>query len=136
MPYIVAVQAFTDFPAESRSIRQALFGTEAVTFRYRPGEFEYLGTTTHRNGIFSSLGAQGQPIRTRLSAVAFYRHWSDGVENHRNELAIFHNPFAAQPLDPMIFEDMPQLLATFSEDHEQVTLGWTTKPPHWADRDT
>jgi hypothetical protein len=136
LPYVVAVQAFTDFPAESRSIRQALFGTEAVTFRYRPGEFEYLGTTTHRNGIFSSLGAQGKPIRTRLSAVAFYRHWSDGVENHRHELAIFHNPFAAQPLDPTTFEGVPQLLANFSEDHEQVTFGWSSKPPDWADRDT
>src|SRR5438128_3421185 len=49
---------------------------------------------------------------------------------HRHELAVFHNPFAARPLDENIFHDVPQLVARATQDG--VDLDWTRPPPTWA----
>jgi hypothetical protein len=133
LPLVVFVQLLTDFPADNFTIRRALFGTQLAHFDHTPGDLIYKGTTASRDGIFTSLGAGGQPIRTRLSAVGLYHHAANPPDTHRHELAVFHNPFAAWPLDEHIFQDMPQLVARARRDG--LDLDWTRPPPTWADEE-
>jgi len=135
-PYVVALDVQTSFPVTSFSLLRALYGTPQWHFATPSQEpMKFLGETHMRNGMFTAHNGSGTPIRTRISAVAVYRrtHRVEGETSH--EMVICHNPFAANPLNPNIFADLPQLLPVDSDD-DNVTLRWADSPPppDWARR--
>ncbi|HEV8637922.1 MAG TPA: hypothetical protein VG370_27205 [Chloroflexota bacterium] len=131
-PYVVFVRAETEFPLRRFSIERALYGT--LRLHYGRGADEratLVGRSRSRDGIFTGRGAGGRPVRTRVSAVGVYRHFSDGRTINRHELVIYHNPNARLALDPAVFADVPQLTATNADDGS-TDYAWTAEPPEWA----
>lgn len=132
-PYIVFVRAETEFPAGQFSIERALYGTMRVHFREgSDGRLETAGRTHSRDGIFSGQSREGQAVRTRLSAVGVYQHYTDGASVNRHELVIYHNPYAALPLSPAVFSGVPQLTAAVGMTDSTVLCEWMGDPPEWA----
>lgn len=120
-----------DFPLTRHGVTSALYGTRKWNLSAPPGEpAQFLGETFARDGIFTST-AKGEPIRTRVSAVAVYdrRDRGDGAEY---ELSVMHNPFAARPLSPDVFSDVPQFVERTAPDEETVRLAWVDDvTPTW-----
>ncbi len=131
-PYVVFVRLETDFPVFWFAIERALYGSITANFRrVEDGGTEFVGRTQGRDGVFSGHDRAGRPIHTRLSAVGIYHHFTDWVAINRHELAIYHNPWAALPLEPGVFSDLPQLISTRTAS-AFVRREWVGEPPEWA----
>jgi len=107
-PCLVLLCSSTEFPIDEDAMLNALLGTLAVRYQLITGAAvsgSEPETIRQPNGFY-------QPRRKRkLSATGFYQEnfTEEGIES---ELEIYHNPWAANPLDYSIFEgkDVRQLI--------------------------
>lgn len=135
-PFVIAVFAQREFPVMRHSVVSAIYGTRQWNLRVPrdpAAGIEFLGETSARDGIFTSV-QNGEPIRTRVSAVAVYdrRNRIDG-RGSTYEFAILHNPYARYPLSPELFGDIPQFVQDERSTEETVTMSWTGTTPEWWD---
>ena len=99
-PFMIAV--WGGHAGEEGAELAALYGTEQWTLTQ-----ETICETRLHDAIFTTPTHGGGHRYTHLSAVAFIRSSSTGgaVED---SLVVYHNPFAALPLDSTILQDFPQ----------------------------
>lgn len=132
-PFIVAAKLDTQSPITGSSAARALYGEQHVHIGRSPTGGRIVGTSRARSGVFTSADTDGNPIGTRVSAVAIYRHTippgTSGTNIH--DLVLYHNPFAIYPLPATILADIPQCVVE-SEAPDSFRLDWTTSPPDWA----
>ena len=74
------------------------------------------------DGVFTTYTDEGDHRYKQLSAVAFIRSSSTGGTVD-DSLVVYHNPFAAYPLDSSILADFRQ----FIDDGDQMR--WNPSPP-------
>ena len=84
----------------------ALYGARQLT-RIRDDQGLQLYETRLQDGIFTTYTDEGNPSYQHLSAVAFIRSSSTGGSVD-DSLVVYHNPYAALPLDLSILGDFCQ----------------------------
>lgn len=119
MSYLIIIWPKTWMPPTKESIERALYGDLQVHVHPTKG---VVATTRASNGVFTSLGPDG-PIRTRVSAVGIYDLHYPVDGEHEHEFAIFHNPYAARPLDPDLFPNILQFVPE-TDESGGITLRW------------
>ena len=105
-PFMIAV--WDRHAGRERPELAALYGTAQWTLRQevqRPRAYE----SRLRDGIFNALTDEGNPRYVQLSAVAFIRSSGTGGSVD-DSLVVYHNPFAALPLDSSILSDFCQYI--------------------------
>jgi len=104
-PFMIAV--WGRHAGRERPELAALYGTAQWTLRQevqRPRAYGRL-----RDGVFNALTDEGNPRYVQLSAVAFIRSSGTGGSVD-DSLVVYHNPFAALPLDSSILSDFCQYI--------------------------
>lgn len=117
-PYLIVISAETNFPARTKHEFAALFGTIALNL-HPDGQ---VSETRKPDGLFT-LTQNGEPRYKRVSAVLVYRFkWTESGHEHR--IHIFHNPYAAKPIDPGLFPDISQFVR-----QDKDRMAWTNGAP-------
>ena len=107
VPFIIAVYAEGQFPADVKHELDALLGDREWLVPQRG-----MGEVTERrkpNGFFNSV-REGKRRHVKVSAVLFYRFkWLEHAHVHL--VRIYHNPFTLRPLRPDLFPEVPQMVS-------------------------
>lgn len=130
-PYLLVLWPHSIAGSSGFQIERALFGDYKIEFRLNNGVVVQTGDRRSLNGVFTRH-QDGFPIATRLSAIAIYEHTAVGRESNRFNLVIYHNPYAAYPLDPSLFGEFPQMVPHRQAD-DIIELAWIGGQPSWND---
>jgi hypothetical protein len=96
----------------------------------RPNGQSHVVETHASDGIFTSVGADGQLIRTRISALLVYQRRSLSTPDDQ-EMVVIHNPYVANVLPLDVVDDPPQSVVNRIE-RGIVWEDWTRPAPSWA----
>ena len=117
-PYLIALSAETKFPARTKHEFAALFGNIVLNL-HADGQ---VSETRKPNGLFTLI-QNGEPRYKRVSGVLVYRFkWTESGHEHR--IHIYHNPYAAKPIDPGLFPDISQFVR-----QDKDRMAWTNGAP-------
>ena len=119
LPYVIAVSLETKFHRLKHEVDALLGDRMVVVPRHDPTN---VTETRNQNGFFTAPrnDSFGFP---QVSAVLVYRFkWLD--EGHEHRMHIYHNPFAARPIDLGFFPVIPQWI-----QREENTMGWINGEP-------
>jgi len=104
MPFIIAIHGAGQFPVKTSDELDALFGDRIWNVLSGSQAIEM----RKPNGFFT-CEQEGGYRHQDVSAVLFYRFKWLG-DTHAHMAHIYHNPYAAKPVNPELFPGLPQAL--------------------------
>lgn len=127
-PYVVVVCRGVRSLVRRDAVEQAMLGREMISVGVSErGPTGEIGTTRKYDGVVTKP-RKGKPRYSRISAIVYCER-DDCATETLCRFAVFHNPYAMNPLTPGAFGGFPEL--TWTIDGSMYVGDWSTDPDSW-----